>query len=571
MKAELVLSILLLSGLTARAAEVWPYHESFEADVGRWSFTTADYYAGWELRTSPQWYYSGPSEAHDRNWYCSVDSWWWFDEVKEYDMSAAFDLTALSEPTFTFRYHMYGGGMGMLEVQVSTNDGVDWQTQWSRSGQQNVGQDSTWNKGEVDLSQFISTNTLIRFKGSVGAESYFSDMAVDDIWIYDKEVLPARFEWAAIDERQFDGESFPVQITAVNPDGKGTLTTFNGPVELTAWSAGFGNACQNGDFEEGILADWTSYTNEGSSVEHLERSSVGGSGIALAFVPDDQYGGLSQVIDVKGGERYYVSVTYSLENISNYQINEYFYSRLLIDGVLLDSVTTSYIYHNRAYSYTLSGYFDVPESEQEGTRTISLIAKSASAENPNILIYFDDVSVNFAPEQYLDVDPEITGEFVNGVWSGNVTMDYRLPATQLIARFCDVTGYSDEFTTYVSAYDRDFDGMLDDWERLHFGTTEACDAEADADGDGYCNGDEFTIGTHPKEKDSNLAFRTRVSGEMCIMDWLEVDACTYDVEWTSNLQYIPFTAIAEDLPSTQVSFTNDVSSYGFYRIKVHKK
>lgn len=568
MKATHVLSILLLTGSATLGAEVWPYHESFETGLGRWTpLVNSEGYQRWYRNFgSTSSYNTGPSGAHDGDWYCYIEASSYFDQT--YEMEATFDLSSLPNPAITFRYHMYGGATGALQVEVNTGSG--WKNVLSIVGQQNTGHNTAWNQAEIILgSEHVSTNTLIRFKGTTGS-TWTSDISIDDIWIHEKQTMPSRFEWTPIEDRQFDGTSFPVQLTAVNYMGQ-PLTGFNGAVELTAWSAGFGNACQNGDFEAGVNSVWTPYASAISPGEYLEAASVNGSGIALYFRPDTEYDGMSQVVNVSGGERYTISAKFAVQNNSASDNNDTFNAQILIDGVVLDSQSIYGAYFDSTYSYILSGYFDVPESEQEGTRTVSIVAKSTSAENPDLIVSFDDVSVNFAPEQALDVTPGVSGDFVNGVWNGSVTMDYRLPAIHLLARYVDVTGESDTFTTYVSAYDLDFDGMVDDWEEDYFPSTEACDPEADDDEDGYSNRDEFIIGTNPILNDSHLALRTRLIGGQCVLDWYATDECTYDVQWTPNLQYTPFTNIAENVSSTQASFTNNLSNVGFYRIKVHKK
>jgi hypothetical protein len=52
--------------------------------------------------------------------------------------------------------------------------------------------------------------------------------------------------------------------------------------------------------------------------------------------------------------------------------------------------------------------------------------------------------------------------------------------------------------------DTDADGMPDAWELLHFGSAKGGDPDADTDGDGSSNLDEFRAGTNPRDPHSVL-------------------------------------------------------------------
>ena len=94
-----------------------------------------------------------------------------------YITSPIFDLSSFSSSTLTFWYHMYGGSMGTLSVQVSNDGGSTWSSDvWSMTGDQG----NSWQQATVSLDSYISSNTVIRFTGLTGS-SYTSDMAIDDI------------------------------------------------------------------------------------------------------------------------------------------------------------------------------------------------------------------------------------------------------------------------------------------------------------------------------------------------------------------------------------------------------
>ena len=149
----------------------------------------------------------------------------------------------------------------------------------------------------------------------------------------------------------------------------------------------------------------------------------------------------------------------------------------------------------------------------------------------------------------------------------------RLAKTKLIARYADGTGESELFSTYTPASDKDGDGLLDSWETTYFDTAEDCVPALDPDGDGYCNADEYFIGTIPTDRDSSLNLRAVACGVGgCSLTWSSVEGRTYDVEWAPSLPP-SFTTIV-NIPHPQGSFTNGTAgseSQGYYRLKVRKQ
>jgi hypothetical protein len=77
----------------------------------------------------------------------------------------------------SFWYHMYGAGMGSLQVESSSSFGTN--TLWSMSGNQG----NAWRSARVDLppssAQFPATVSFLGTRGS----SYQSDIAIDDVTV----------------------------------------------------------------------------------------------------------------------------------------------------------------------------------------------------------------------------------------------------------------------------------------------------------------------------------------------------------------------------------------------------
>ncbi|MCH8317375.1 MAG: PKD domain-containing protein, partial [Bacteroidetes bacterium] len=94
-------------------------------------------------------------------------------------VSPCFDIGALTNPTLSFWYHMFGSGMGDLYVDIFS--GGIWTAVDSIQGQQQADDLDPWLKATIDISLF-GPFINVRFRGITGA-NFRSDMAIDDIEI----------------------------------------------------------------------------------------------------------------------------------------------------------------------------------------------------------------------------------------------------------------------------------------------------------------------------------------------------------------------------------------------------
>ncbi len=100
-------------------------------------------------------------------------------------VSSCVDFANASVPKIEFWYHMYGSAMGTLNLDVQDNTGT-WNTEWNLSGDQG----NLWQKATVDLSNYAGQVVKIRFRAQTGT-SFTSDMAIDDIYIYEPQPFDA--------------------------------------------------------------------------------------------------------------------------------------------------------------------------------------------------------------------------------------------------------------------------------------------------------------------------------------------------------------------------------------------
>lgn len=156
----------------------YPYIESFEHGLGGWSQDGADDFDWTRNAGGTPSSQTGPNSASDGTWYLFVESTKNFNNTGILN-SPCFNLSGLAAAGISFQYHMFGAGMGSLELQISIDDGRNWTSLWSRSGDQG----NNWHEASIDLSAYGGQSGVsFRFVGITG-DNFRSDMAIDDIRI----------------------------------------------------------------------------------------------------------------------------------------------------------------------------------------------------------------------------------------------------------------------------------------------------------------------------------------------------------------------------------------------------
>lgn len=147
-------------------------------------------------------------------------------------------------------------------------------------------------------------------------------------------------------------------------------------------------------------------------------------------------------------------------------------------------------------------------------------------------------------------------------------------ASDLVA--ADFNGATDVFGVVlpaVAAGDTDLDGIDDEWERTHFGSL-APTAEADVDGDGRSNRDEYLAGTNPTEATS--VFRVglgQLGANELTLTWTSQTGVSYVVETAAALAPSSFQpagpAVTGDgtVKSATVAVTGET---GFLRVRAQR-
>ncbi len=87
-----------------------------------------------------------------------------------------FDLSELSDATFSFQYHMLGSAMGSLTLEASDDNGASWDVIFTRSGSQG----SAWITETINMASYVGGSVQFRFNAVTGT-SWQSDIAIDDV------------------------------------------------------------------------------------------------------------------------------------------------------------------------------------------------------------------------------------------------------------------------------------------------------------------------------------------------------------------------------------------------------
>lgn len=153
----------------------FPYGEGFESSFGVWSQDNTDDF-DWQRNTgSTPSGTTGPGSAFAGSWYAYIES----SSPNYANLSAilngpCFDLSAESQATFVFQYHLYGASnMGGLSLEARPAGG-NWSSIWSLSGNQG----NSWQEASVSLAAYLGETVELRFVGTTGT-TWQGDMAID--------------------------------------------------------------------------------------------------------------------------------------------------------------------------------------------------------------------------------------------------------------------------------------------------------------------------------------------------------------------------------------------------------
>ncbi len=166
----------------------FPYAEGFENTLGAWSQSPSDD-LDWtiEINNTPS-NNTGPDNAFQGSYYVFVEASGnntGYPNKQAILNSPCFDLSTLTEATFSFKYHMYGDAdMGSITLEVSTDEGSNWTSIWNQTG--NKG--NSWQTANVDISAYTGGGVQLRFNRVTGG-TWKADIAIDDVSLVEGGVV----------------------------------------------------------------------------------------------------------------------------------------------------------------------------------------------------------------------------------------------------------------------------------------------------------------------------------------------------------------------------------------------
>mgnify|MGYP001794496856 FL=1 len=158
----------------------FPYSEGFEGNIGAWTQATGDD-LNWTVQSggTPS-NNTGPSGAAAGSNYIFVEAsgdGTGFPNKSAIINSPCYDLSGVTQATFSFQYHMFGAAdMGTIALEASNDNGVTWTSIWSQTGNQG----NQWNSVDVDLASYVGNGVQLRFNRVTGG-TWQADIAIDDV------------------------------------------------------------------------------------------------------------------------------------------------------------------------------------------------------------------------------------------------------------------------------------------------------------------------------------------------------------------------------------------------------
>ena len=170
-----------------------------------------------------------------------------------------------------------------------------------------------------------------------------------------------------------------------------------------------------------------------------------------------------------------------------------------------------------------------------------------------------------------DLPPQSEGDF-------SVTLTGLVPGADIWFRVFatnpdgSVGAYESTVFDTRSLIDLDSDGMADDWELAHFGSSTTEEGGWDWDKDGLSNEEEYWVGTDPTNAASCLVIEgLDVSGTDVAIAWQSAENAEYTLEYSTNLavnSWIPLVVDRSATPPQNIYATNaPAAEVRYYRVR----
>jgi hypothetical protein len=179
----------------------FPIEETFENGITWYNIGEFEW-AGQSGSTQSR--YTGPNQAAQGSSYLYFETSNGFANSSDNEAVLESDVFTAQDAKISFQYHMYGDDIGTLSIDVSSN-GINWETVWSISGQQQDSDTAAWSSQVVQLNNY-SGNLKLRIR-STAVGGHLGDIAIDNLKVHNGiEILNS----------SFDGDWFYTEWTPVS-------------------------------------------------------------------------------------------------------------------------------------------------------------------------------------------------------------------------------------------------------------------------------------------------------------------------------------------------------------------
>lgn len=173
----------LSSATCATIVNTFPYSEDFETAGSNWVNSTADDFDWTRDSGGTPSSGTGPTSGNGDTWYIYIEASSPNFPTRIADVfTPCFDLSALTNATFSYSYHMFGADVGTLDIDLSTDNGATFPINL-RSFSGNYG--NVWNTDSINLTPYVGQTVMLRFRGTSGStgNGWSSDIAIDNVSI----------------------------------------------------------------------------------------------------------------------------------------------------------------------------------------------------------------------------------------------------------------------------------------------------------------------------------------------------------------------------------------------------
>lgn len=156
----------------------FPHTEGFETPVSSWTQLQTDNFDWVRLSSETPTRGTGPDFAYQGVFFAYTEAD--LGSGTGSLISPCFNLSSLNIPVFELAYHLFGGQIGTLNVQVSTNGGSTWSAPiWVISGDQG----DVWHTKTISLANYANQTIRLRVNGIVPSFAILCDIGVDAFYV----------------------------------------------------------------------------------------------------------------------------------------------------------------------------------------------------------------------------------------------------------------------------------------------------------------------------------------------------------------------------------------------------